>query len=180
MYGDGQDRKCRWVSSFPQLVGHVVIVSDGEVESLGFIVNREICTPLRSQLWRYLIMVTCDENDCDDRHFSSGIQLIKLKVLLDQLNFVVRYDLRLDWCDRIVNGVDMASCITWLLYIGLICAYGSGGVLGVGLKCVACFASVSTLSFRLDIISPCFLRCVGVGCDLTLRNIGLALRCERR
>ena len=62
MNGDGQERKCKWVSSLPQLVGHVVIVSDGEVESLGFIVNREICVPSRSQLWRYLTMVTCDGN----------------------------------------------------------------------------------------------------------------------
>ena len=115
MNGDGQERKCKWVSSLPQLVGHVVIVSDGEVESLGFIVNREICVPSRSQLWRYLTIVTCDENGCDDRHFSSGDQLIMLKVLLDQLNFVVRYDWRCDWCDRIVNGVEMASWITWLL-----------------------------------------------------------------
>ena len=63
MYGDGQDRKCRWVSSFPQLVGHVVIVSDGEVESLGFIVNREICaSSQRGTFTNYLLQDWMGEN----------------------------------------------------------------------------------------------------------------------
>ena len=89
------------------------------------------------------MMVTFVEKDWVDINFSRGSQLICWRWMGCQLNLDSRYCLSGICWWKMKNGIDIDSCITWLLWRGVMLDGGNGGFSGVCWRVAACLARVS-------------------------------------